>query len=577
MNFKKTGAKRNKLFSLLTLSVLILALALNFLFTYFGQKHTLFLDTTPEGLYSPTDKFIEECAFLDEIAAKEDGTSEIKVIFCSDPDILIENTGTRATYFTLVRLASIYKNLKIETVNVQTNPTAVAMYKATSLSTILPTDIIFAYGDRYRIINAQKMWTKGSSGTLFSYNGEYRIAGILKSVTAIDMPSAYFLIGHGETYFDPNTNHTYNSLLDAQGKPVPVTDKDASLESFAALLSARGLEIKLLDLSKHERVPEDCALLIINNPTEDFTYDETRLDELSYVSDIEKIDRYLVMNQGAVMINKDYAVTLPNFENFLYEWGFEFDNTQVKDSIFSLEDESNTQSLIISEYNKDENSYGYAIYGSFASLSSSPITVFSDSGAIKPSFLDGIYDSEAGTPNTHKRFVEFLSSSKNAMKYGKNELTGKYDAPASEAGVHTLAALSIRSEINTYTSEEVYSYLFCTASAEFFTNKLVSNASFANYDVLSGLIDNISRIDLFGSLDIGGTSPNSNSFGGKQLVSTDIGTEDTKVYTPDGKDVLRINHRITNAEIGFYTAVVLLIPIALAIYGTVRLIKRRCL
>lgn len=577
MNFNKAKSKRNRLFALLTSLVLIFGLALNVLFTYFGLENTLFIDSTPEGLYTPTKTLIEECAFLDEVAAQENGANEVKIIFCSDPDYLINNTATRATYYTAKRLASVYENLKVETVNVETNPTAVAMYKATSLSQILSTDIIFAYGDRYRIINAQKLWTKGSSGALFSYNGEYRIAGLLKSVTAIDMPTAYFLVGHGETYYDAQTKLTYDGTRDADGNLVPVTDKKRSLEAFANLLLARGLQTKTLDLSKCEDVPEDCALLIINNPTEDFYYDGTKLDEFSYVSDTEKIDRYLVRKQGAVMVNKDYSVDLPVFEDFLYEWGFEFDNTLVRDGVSSLEDEGNTNSNLISEYNTNEDSYGYAIYGEFASLSSAPITVFTNAGAISPTFMDGVIDAEAGTANVTKTFASFLTSSENAIKYGKNSASGEYTAPASEAGVFNLAAVTVRSEIDTFTNEQVYSYLFCTASSEFFSDELLSNASFANYDVLSGLIDNISRIDAFGSLDLGGTSLNSSSYGGKHLVSTTMSSTDTNVYSSDGKHVVRVNHGISTSEIVFYTVMVFIAPIALAIFGAVRLIKRKFL
>ncbi len=577
MNFHKARNKRNKIFSLLTALIIVLGIALNLLFTYFGGENTVFLDATPEGLYTPTDTLIKECAFLDELAKQENGANEISVIFCTDPDYLISSTSTRATYYTLKRLASVYKNLKIETVDVNTNPTAVAKYKATSLSEIRPSDIIFAYGDRYRIINAQKMWTSGSSGNLFSYNGEYRIAGLLKSVTAIDMPTAYFLIGHGETYFDAETSYTYDSTRDGEGNLIPVTDKKHSLESFASLLLARGLQIKSLDLAKYDEVPEDCALLIINDPTEDFTYDETKLDEYSYVSDTEKIDKYLVKNQGAVMVNRSYDVTLPVFDSFLYEWGFSFDNTLVKDNVASLEDENDTNTNIISEYNKDENSYGYAIYGDFASLSSSPITVFTNTGAISPTFMDGVVDGEAGTANVTKTFASFLSSSKNAIKYGKNETTGEYNAPASEAGSLTLAAVSVRSEIDTYTNEQVYSYLFCTASGEFFSDALLSNASFANYDVLSGLIDNISRIDAFGSLDLGGTSLNSSSYGGKHLVSTTMSNVDTNVYSSDGKHITRVNHGLSTSMTVFYTVIVLAVPVALGIFGTIRLVKRKFL
>ena len=507
----KNKVKRKTLFALLTAVILVSTVALNFLLTYLSTKETLFLDMTPENLYTPSKAFIEECAFIDELNKEGANSEELKIIFCNDPDYLISNTQTRATYFTALRLADVYENLQVKTVNVKTNPTAVAMYKTTSLSVINQNDIIVAYGDRYRIMNAAKMWTQGSDGKLFSYNGEYRLVGLLKSVTAIDMPSAYFVTDHGETYYDPEN---------------PESEMSLSLEQFSLLLTARGLQIKTLELGKVDKIPDDCALLIINNPTEDFKVDESRFDEYSYVTDTEKIDRYLVNNQGAVMVNKDYEITLPVFEDFLFEWGFKFSNTLVKDDVSSLDDEGNTNEQLIAEYSKDENSYGYAIYGDFSDLSSAPITVFKNSGYVQCSFLSGATSvAEDGTPNAHKNYGSFLASSKNAVAYGKNAVTGEYNAPATEKTAFDLAAITVRSEIDNYKNEMTYSYFFCTASNAFLTNDLLANNSLANYDVLSALIDNISRIDMYGSLEIGGISLNSKSFGGKQLVSTTMSSE----------------------------------------------------
>lgn len=561
--FNKNKSKRKTLFTFLTAVIIISTVALNFLLTYLSTKETLFLDMTPENLYTPSKAFIKECSFIDELNKTGENSAELKIIFCNDPDYLISNTQTRATYFTALRLADVYKNLHVETVNVKTNPTAVSMYKTTSLSVINQNDIIVAYGDRYRIMSAAKMWTQRSDGGLFSYNGEYRLVGLLKSVTAIDMPSAYFVIDHGETYYDPEN---------------PESEMSLSLEQFSKLLTARGLQIKLLELSKVDKIPDDCALLIINNPTQDFTVDESRLDEYSYVTDTEKIDRYLVKNQGAVIVNKDYEVTLPVFEDFLFEWGFKFSNTIVKDDVSSLDDEENTNEQLIAEYSKDENSYGYAIYGDFSDLSSAPVTIFKNSGYIQCSFLSGATSvGEPGTPNAHKNYGSFLTSSKNAVAYGKNEITGEYNAPATDKTAFDLASITVRSEIDNYTNEMTYSYFFCTASDEFLSNDLLENSSFANYDVLSALINNISRIDKYGSMEIGGTSLNSETYGGKQLVSTTMSSEGYNVYSPDGKDLVKHNYGLSNTAKTIYTVIVFIPPVALGIYGFIIMLRRRFL
>ncbi len=573
--FSKTNKKRNKIMSALTVALIVLTVVLNLLFTYYGQKHTIFADETPEGLYTPTDKFIEECKFLNDVKDENGEKATVKIIFCNDRDYIEENMVSRVTYFVAKRLASVYDNLEIENVNVILNPTAVAKYKTTSLSEILPSDIIVAYGDRYRIMGASKMWVTGSDKTLFSYNGEYRLLGLLKSVTALGMPNAYFVINNGETHYDPDRKET--GYIDADGNFVKVTDEKYLLDGFANLLAARGLTIKLLDLSKADRIPDDCALLIINNPKRDFTYDEDRLDEFYYVSDTEKLDRYLVEKQGAIMVNKDYKTTLPVFEDFLHEWGFDFSNAIVKDEVDSIKDEQNTNTQLISKYNSDETSYGYAIYGDFAALGSAPITVFTNAGAIKCAFPTSASQQEQGTPNASKNFVSFLTSSANAQLYSKNDLSNDYTAPMDDTGSYNLAALSIRNEIDTEKDEKTYSYFFCTASDEFFSNLLLNNPVYANYDVLSSLIDNISRIDMFGSMEIGGTSFNSSSFGGKQLVSSAMNEVDKNIFSPDGKEIVRVTKGINTADKVILTVIIFAVPTAIAVLGVVVRIKRKFL
>ena len=221
---------------------------------------------------------------------------KIKITFCTDPDYSIASDKMRATYFMALSLRNKFDNVEVETVNVALNPTAVSMYRTTSRDTISSADIIFSYGAKYRIVDGTAFWTKDN----FSYNGEYRVASIIASLIAIDRPVAYFTTDHGETYYDPAS---------------PDSEMSVSLGTLADLLTERGLEIKTLALSGVDAIPDDCALLIINNPTKDFLCDEDRLDEFGYVSDIEKIDRYLMRESGAVIFNKAYDVTLPSFES----------------------------------------------------------------------------------------------------------------------------------------------------------------------------------------------------------------------------------------------------------------------
>ena len=255
----KGKSKRTKIFTAITVLSLILIIALNMLLYHFGIQKTLFLDMTPEGLYTLSDLMLEECDEVFGKLSEKDKTKKVRVTFCTDPDYLIGSTTARLTYFMSLKLQNEYPDtFEVKTVNVAYNPTAVSEYKATSLSKINANNVIVSYGDRYRVATLDYFWTSGTENSYF--NGEYRMATLIRSVSAIAQPKAYFVTDHGETYYDPQN---------------PESEMSIATATFADLLSDLGLEIKTIALSDPsvERVPDDCALLIINNPTKDFSFD----------------------------------------------------------------------------------------------------------------------------------------------------------------------------------------------------------------------------------------------------------------------------------------------------------------
>ena len=243
---------RSKTFSVITVIGIVLIFALNLIITHVGREKTLLVDTSYEGLYTLTDLMKDECAFVDEL----DGDEKVKITFCADPDTLIESDISRVVYFMSLQLEKQFDRIEVDTVNVTYNPTAVSKYKPTTLSEILPTDVIISYGDRYRVASTNAFWTS-SSGVIGSYFGEYKMASLIMSVTNINTPTAYFVIGHGETYYDAEN-------LDRQ--------ENADAAYLYDMLLERGLSTKTIDLDSVEEIPDDCVLLIINNPREDKTY-----------------------------------------------------------------------------------------------------------------------------------------------------------------------------------------------------------------------------------------------------------------------------------------------------------------
>ncbi len=555
INLLKNRKQRGKIFALITLVGIVGLFLLNILMKHVGLYGSLYLDMTPEGLYTVSEAMREECAFIDEL---EDGEKEVRVIFCSDPDTLIGSQMTRVPYLSLLKLDAALENLSVETVNITYNPTAVAEYKTTSLSTVSPTDIIISYGDKYRILNAASLWYK-VSGEYYSYNGEYRLASLLVSVTAVEKPKAYFVTNHGERYYDIEDPESAMSLETAY---------------LYDLVVERGMDVGLLNLAE-EDIPEDCVLLIINNPSHDFTVPDGKLGEYSYESETDKLDRYLVKTSGSIMVARDYSRPLENFDDFLYEWGFAFGTSLVSDEGGSLQNEEGTYTDIIGVYDTSEDSYGYSIYGNFASLSSAPLTVIPNTGYVECSFGDRWSVPEAGTYSTSRNYAPLFYSSPDASAHELSAGGGYTDLD--RRGKMHLAAVSTRLELDSYTRENKYSYIFCVNSPDFFSSEVLGEPSYANYDVMSSLISNMVRTDGYASIDLGGLSQNSKNMFGKILYQSDISATD--VYATDkstGKQVL-VWHGLSSSDAIGITVGLMLIPLAVAVAAVAVRIRRKFL
>ena len=555
MNLFKNRKQRGKIFALITLFGIVGLFLFNILMKHLGLYGSVYVDMTAEGLYSVSSAMREECAFIDKL---EDGEKEIEVIFCSDPDTLMKSQITRVPYMSLLKLDSYFENLSVKTVNVTYNPTAVAEYKTTSLSTVSPTDIIVAYGDKYRILNASSLWYR-AGGEYYSYNGEYKLASIFVSVTAVNKPMAYFVTNHDERYYD-----------------IENPESEMSLETAALydLILERGMDVGVLDLEK-EAIPENCVLLIINNPRIDFTVPDDKLDVYNYESETDKLDRYLVERSGAIMVSRDYSGSLENFDDFLYEWGFDFGTSLVSDEESSLQNEEGTYTDIIAVYDTDEDSYGYAIYGNFASLSSAPMTLIPNTGYVKCSFGDHWSVPEAGTYTTSRNYAPLFYSSPNASAH---ELSagGEYTDLDRRGQMH-LAAVSSRLELDSYTRENKYSYVFCVNSPDFFSSEVLGDPSCANYDVMSSLINNMVRTDEYASIDLGGLSQNSENMFGKILNKSLI--SETNVYKtdPTTQQKVLVWHGLSRGDAIGITVMLMLIPAAVVVGAIVVRIRRKFL
>lgn len=557
-SFFKGRSRRTKIFTLITACLVVLVTALTPLIGRASLNARAYIDLTPERLYTISDRMDE---VLHEILTPEsEEVGEIEIIFCTDPDYIVKSTELRTTYFMALGIRNRFDNVSVKTVNLRYNPTAVSRFKTTSRQQINASDIIITYGQKYRIASAASFWTSdSSSGKLFSYNGEYKLANILASLTAINAPGAYFVTDHGESYYDAENPDSAMSIDNAY---------------FADLLTERGLAIKTLKLSEVDKIPEDCALLIINNPKTDLGTEPDEYGSFDYVSEAEKIDAYLVDRAGSLIVNKPYDSTpMPVLESLMREWGIGFGGGVVSDEERLYDSPTDDYLNVLGVYDKDDDSFGSAFYGDYAKLSSAPDMIFKDTGYVYCSFTTDEVTPEPGAYGTTRTYASFIGTTDGAIAIASPGSTEQ----TAGAGFKSLAAVSTRRFLDSDTAEDRFSYVFASNSEHFYSNEVLGNPSFANYDVMSSVITSLSRTDRYVTTDLGGTSLNSPSYGGKQLVDMELKNYAHNVYSPNAQDVVRTNRAFTETARGWFLAIAMIAPTAALVTGIVVFIRRKYL
>lgn len=540
----------------ITVAVIVLVLLANLGLAALLQYKSLYVDLTPENLYTLSDEMISEC---DKIK------SDITITFCDDPDRLLSTFETRYVYILATELANRYDNIKVETYNLTLNPTALDKYRTTAASRLQSNYVIVSSGNRYRIYNASNFWVADSNnttGSYFSFDGEYTMATAFFSLTALDTPVAYFVYGHGESIYVSPDDTEHADLL-------PLSNDDVS--AFYELLLAEGLKVDYIKLSDVDAIPEDCAALIVNGPTSDFL----QSDLTSYYdqSETEMIDRYLNKDSGALLVFKDPDHKLPNLEQFCAKWGIAFGGPSiVKDETQSLGDAVGTASelwntRLLADYNTDPNAYAYGIYKDIASIPSAPAVVVERAGTVSCAWPRKEH-MHSGSTESAVSYSDFLLTSKNAKTYSisANENTGEPD-------VYALAALSTKLRVDKDNGRRYYAYAFGAATTNLTTNEYLTDFSCANYDVMFALVRSLSRVNSYADSALGSTDMGGENIGGKPLIHSEMKAEPFTDYIAD-RDLAAF----TSSSLTLWSVIIILVPLAVVpIVGAVVCIRRRFL
>lgn len=485
------GKRRNAVTLSLVVLLALLLLAGNLLLPYALRRANAYIDLTPEGLYTLTDALKEELSALSQ---------DVEIVFLADEDLLLDAELTRYTYVMCRALEKENEHITVKTVNLAKNPSAADDFRVAKGTELATSDVVVHSAGRYKVLSAASFFTT-ENNEYVSYNGEYRIATAILSVTTYaNGPYAYFATGHGERYY-------------VKGD----AGSDPSLSAFAALLEDAGLRVGKVDLDAVDAVPEDCVLLIFLDTAEDYSAGD--LTDYHAPSVLKKLDKYLYGKKSVMVFRDALDAPLPDFEEYLAQWGIRFTSTHVTSPEEALADsvsgEKNGNRLVASYPDADADAPAYAMVKDIASMITPPKMVIANAAALQkdPSFAKMPIYTATGT--SRSVCPVFYAGEKGIATYADGTRLPTADR-------HILAMVGMEARLKN--GEHTYSYVFAAGSTEMIANEYLLDGAFGNGDVMAAVLRTITRTDVYASGEVGGFDLNAN-YGGKLFEETHLSTE----------------------------------------------------
>ncbi|MBQ3063708.1 MAG: GldG family protein [Clostridia bacterium] len=434
----------------LALTVVIIAavILINAIFTALTEKYLWYIDMTPEPRFTLSD---EAKGFLDQMNTDK----EVRIILCDERYAWEADSLMLEVFKTAKDIEGHCKNVKVEYVDIYTNPSAVNPYLEKSGKAITSQSVIVVCGDSSRVYDLENFFTVDQDGYVIGYNGEQTMVSGILSVSQVSAPVACLVTNHGEKYSD----------------------------SFATLLAQIGFDVQLIDLSA-KPLPENCRLLVICDPQRDFE----EKNSLTEVTEISKIENFLSENKSMMVLFDKDTPKLHNLEQFLAEWGIEISRTDdgedtatwIQDLKSSLTVNGYTNKA---EYAPGENT-GTAITKPLRQSSSWPTVCFPNTTALRfaSDFSQKTYEdftaarNKSGNTNVYNVFV----SSKTAKAFANGEEVGE----ASDDNRYSYMMLSCRSTPNSVTGSVAHAFILATASTDFVSD-LALGDQYGNHSVLA--------------------------------------------------------------------------------------------
>lgn len=527
MNILKRRSAAHSVFSTaFTIIVIAIVVLLNVALTILSSRMHLDIDLTSTQIYSLSDAAKENLKQID---------TDITVTFCQDQDYLAKDQAMDYIINTVLDMARENDHIHVRFINSVLEPQMFKGYVDENLSTssaIRATDIIIEKGDaskrgenepvpEFRKLSRQSCFvTDPNTQITWAYNGEETLIAACLAVTVDQAPKAYFTLGHGE----------------------------AATVEFINVVTNAGYEPATIDLSK-EDIPEDCRLLIINDPRFDFA--GYNIHDPDSVSEIEKIDKFLEGNHTLMVFKNPEVTGLSNLEEFLHEWGISFGEGVVTDLANSLSADGAT---LVAEY--PSGTLAASVHKEISSLSAPPKTIVEYASPIYvPSIYTKGLDENSQPTNTYtyngnnayRELSAVLVSSSGATENKNSEVIN------AEGGYNLM---TITREQNVKDNEEYYAYVLAAGTTNFANGEYITSNTYANENILYYALRVMGRKKVPANIDF------------KVFKSEELGIHTSK-YTDE------IEGMTLGEKFGAALPLCIAIPVLMLLAGTVVIIRRK--
>lgn len=261
-----------------TMLILILLAVFIIVNIVFANLDIAPIDFTKEQIYSLSDESKEQIINVEQnVTMYFFGYDESET-----PVILAKQYG------------DINDKITVQLINTSERPDLASQYGVSTNSKLVAVQS----SQRYKIIDANDMYTFDSTTYQTIDITEQKLTNAILDVTIAKKPQIYFLTGHGEYSID----------------------ESGEVATLKAYIENDVNDVNTLDLLSVD-MPETCDILIIANPTSDFTDLET-----------EKIQNYINGGGKIIWLQDPYVtiattqneVNMPNINKILSQFGISF-------------------------------------------------------------------------------------------------------------------------------------------------------------------------------------------------------------------------------------------------------------